>query len=91
MLPAEKCKVLLNATRLAVRILELNDEAEFGIMPESRLEAALDVLTVGVARSEGSEEAMVCQRTHHVLNRAVTDIEVRILYDKLGLKAWRPA
>lgn len=90
MQPSEKVRILANAVRLAERILSLQDEPEYGITAEERLEAAMDVLNTGVARSEGAD-CTVCSRTHKVLHRAVTDIEVRILYDRLGLKTWRPA
>lgn len=90
MTPQESVTILTNATRLAHRILRLADEPEYGIDKVAKIEAAIDVLDTAMARADGAD-CGVTQSTHKILHRAVTDIEVRILYSKLGLTEWGPA
>lgn len=81
---------LQRAVTCAERIRQLPDDPEHGITFESRMAAISDVLKVGVARSEG-RDATVNPQTMIVMHRLLVDAEVRILWNKLGLKEWRPA
>lgn len=81
---------LQRAVTCAERIRQLPDDPEHGITFESRMKAISDVLKVGVARSDGND-ATVSGETMLVMRRLLADVEVRLLWDKLGLKEWRPA
>lgn len=59
-----------------------------GISNETKLKAVADVLRVAAARAEGGDAA-VSPSTMKVLQMISADAEVRILWDKLGLKEWR--
>lgn len=85
----QQLQQLQRAVTCAERIRQLPDDPEHGINFESRMKAISDVLNVGVARSEG-RDATVSGETMLVMRRLLADVEVRILWDRLGLKEWRP-
>lgn len=61
-----------------------------GFTHEAKLSAVADVLRVAAARADGGDAA-VSEETAKVMRVIYTDAEVRILWDRLGLKEWRPA
>lgn len=61
-----------------------------GLSEGTKLHAVADVLRVAHARAEGGD-ASVSETTMKVLRVISADAEVRILWDKLGLKTWREA
>jgi hypothetical protein len=78
------------ALRLAARICDLHDNAAEGVTTISKLLAVNDILRVAKLRFDGID-AKVYPPTETLVKRALVDVEVRLLWDRLGLKEWRPA
>lgn len=76
--------------RCALRIIELGNRPEDGITDVTRAMAATEVLQVAVARADGNLTAVVSQQTMKVMVVVLADVELRLLWDRLGLTNWRP-
>lgn len=76
--------------RCADRIMRMHDQPEWGIDFVRRASAVSEVIRVATARAEGDDEMAVSEDTMLVMKVVLADVEVRLLWDKLGLKAWRP-
>ena len=83
--------ILVNGMNCALRILELKDDDERGVTLARKMSAATEVLHVARERARGLPEACVSEETKKVLDVVLADVEVRLLYDKLGLKTWGSA
>lgn len=75
--------------RCATRIIELPDNPRLGITMGSKLDAVSDVLRVAGARADGGDDTCSAA-TMKVMGVVLADVELRLLWDKLGLKEWSP-
>lgn len=80
---------LINGLRAATRIAELPVNPEYGISSMAKLDAINDVLRVAQERFDG-KHAHVTEKTMKLMNVVLADVEVRLLWDRMGLTHWRP-
>lgn len=84
----ESLSILSKGIRCAQRICAIPVGGD--ITHEAKLRAVGEVLNVAALRSEG-RDAAVSKETTMMLAVVLADVEVRLLYDRLGLTTWRPA
>lgn len=82
---------LQNGVRCAQRIADCPENPEYGVTFETKAKAISDVLKVAAARADGDTTVGVGPVTMMVMKVILADVEVRLLWDKLGLTHWRPS
>lgn len=82
MTPEEQLLIANRSMSLALRILNLG--VECGIDKVARMNAAREVLRVGLARSEG-EDRHISDDTKRVLDAVLSNIEMRLMFSRIGV------
>lgn len=79
-------KTLELGIRAATRVADMEVRPELGVTPESKVLCVSEVLRVSAARADGDYSQSLSPEAMTVMKVAAADVEVRILWSRLGLR-----